>query len=125
VPLTESGGIDVRLVTKIFIFPSMTHAKTEREAMNVRKYPYNPDYAVAPGETVRETMECLGLTQREFAMRLGTSVQTLNRIFRGTQRITEEMANKLERVTGTPASFWNNFESRYRLQLSKVSYPRP
>ena len=44
--------------------------------MNVRKYPYNPDYAVAPGETVRETMECLGLTQREFAMRLGTSVQT-------------------------------------------------
>ena len=74
--------------------------------MNVRKYPYNPDYAVAPGETVRETMECLGLTQREFAMRLGTSVQT-------------------ERVTGTPASFWNNFESRYRLQLTKVSYPRP
>ena len=93
--------------------------------MNVRKYPYNPDYAVAPGETVRETMECLGLTQREFAMRLGTSVQTLNRIFRGTQRITEEMANKLERVTGSPDSFWNNFESRYRLQLAKVSYPRP
>lgn len=52
--------------------------------MNVRKYPYHPDYAVAPGETVRETMEYLGLTQREFAMRLDTSVQTLNRIFRGT-----------------------------------------
>jgi len=88
--------------------------------MNARKYPYNPDYAVAPGETVRETMEYLGLTQREFAMRLDTSVQTLNRIFRGTQRITEEMANKLERVTGTPASFWNNFESRYRAQLAKM-----
>ena len=41
--------------------------------MNVRKYPYHPDYAVAPGETVRETMESLGLTQREFAMRLDTS----------------------------------------------------
>ncbi len=88
--------------------------------MNARKYPYNPDYAVAPGETVRETMEYLGLTQREFAMRLDTSVQTLNRIFRGTQPITVEMANKLERVTGTPASFWNNFESRYRSQLAKI-----
>ena len=92
--------------------------------MNVRKYPYHPDYAVAPGETVRETMESLALTQREFAMRLDTSVQTLNRIFRGTQRITEEMADKLERVTGAPASFWNNFESRYRSQLARVKSSR-
>lgn len=57
-------------------------------------------------------------------MRLDTSVQTLNRIFRGTQRITEEMANKLERVTGTPASFWNNFESRYRSQPARVKSSR-
>lgn len=88
--------------------------------MDARKYPYNPDYAVAPEETLRETMEYLGLTQREFAMLLDTPVQTLNRIFRGTQRITEEMANKLERVTGIPASFWNNLESRYRAQLARI-----
>ena len=87
--------------------------------MCANKYAYDPDYAVAPGETVREVMESFGMTQREFAMRLDTTAQNLNRIFKGTQGITAEMANKLERVTGTSASFWNNLEGQYRSQLAK------
>lgn len=83
-------------------------------------YSYNPDYAVPPGETIREVMESYGMAQNELAVRLDTTPQTLNRIFKGEQPITYETANRLEMVTGTPASFWNNLESNYQEQLAKI-----
>jgi addiction module HigA family antidote len=86
----------------------------------LRKHTFDPDYAVPPGESVRETMETLGMTQRELADRTGLTVQTLNRIFKGEQPISYETANKLELVTGAPATFWNNLEAQYREQLAKL-----
>ncbi|MGI8601819.1 MAG: HigA family addiction module antitoxin [Verrucomicrobiales bacterium] len=91
----------------------------------LRKFSFQPDYAVAPGATLEETMEALGLTQRDFARRLGLTVQSLNRIFKGEQPITSETAVKLERVTGTAAAFWNNLESQYRQQLQKAEVVAP
>ena len=86
----------------------------------LRKHSFEPDYAVPPGASVKETMEALGMTQRELADRTGLTVQTLNRIFKGEQPISYETANKLELVTGTPAKFWNNLEAQYREQLTKL-----
>ena len=34
-------------------------------------YPYEPDYAVPPGATLQETIDSLGMTQRELAVRTG------------------------------------------------------
>ncbi len=85
-----------------------------------RKYTYDPDYAVPPGETIREHMEFNGWTQQELAIRLETTQQTINRIFKGEQPITLETANRLELVFGSPARFWNNLELNYREQLSKL-----
>ncbi len=70
-------------------------------------------------------METLGFTQRDFARRLGLTVQSLNRIFKGQQPVTSETAVKLERVTGTPAAFWNNLEAHYRQQLQKAEVAAP
>lgn len=86
----------------------------------LRKYTFEPDYAVPPGATLAETMEALEMTQKELATRTGLTVQTLNRIFKGEQPITVDTANKLELVTGTPAAFWNNLETQYRQQLAKI-----
>lgn len=90
----------------------------------IRQHPFEPDYAVPPGATLEETMEALGMTQRDLADRTGLTVQTLNRIFKGEQPITYETANKLELVTGTPATFWNNLEAQYRQQLAKLAQDR-
>ncbi len=84
-----------------------------------RLHLFAPDYAIPPGATLLETMEALGMTQREFAERTDLTVQTLNRIFKGEQPITFETANRLELVTGTPASFWNSLEAQYRELLTK------
>lgn len=81
------------------------------------KIQYQPDYLVAPGETIAETIASLDMTQKEFAIRLGITEQSLIRIIKAEQPITYETAAKLEMVTGTPASFWNALESKYREAL--------
>jgi len=87
----------------------------------IRTYPFEPDYAVPPGKTLREVIESLCMRQTELAVRTGLAVQTLNRIFNGDQPITFETANKLELVTGVPARMWNNLEAQYREQLTKMA----
>lgn len=86
-----------------------------------RQYKFEPDYAVPPGQTLQEVMESLDMSQKELAVRTGLTVQSLIRIFKGQQPITYETANRLELVTGVPASFWNNLEAQYQEQLAKVS----
>lgn len=85
-----------------------------------KQFAFDPNYAVPPGETLREVMESLNMTQRELAVRTDLTVQTLNRIFKGEQPITYETADRLELVTGVPARFWNNLEGQYREQLVKI-----
>jgi addiction module HigA family antidote len=85
-----------------------------------KNYGFEPDYAIPPGETMREVMESLGMSQKELAGRTDLTVQSLNRIFKGTQPITYETANRLELATGVPATMWNNLEAQYREQLAKT-----
>ncbi len=85
-----------------------------------KRYEFKPDYAIAPGETLKEVMESLNMTQKELAVRTGLTVQSLNRIFKGSQPITYETANKLELATGVPARMWNNLEAQYREQIAKI-----
>lgn len=82
-----------------------------------KQYEFQPDYAVAPGETLREVIESLGMTQKKLAARADLTEQSLNRILKGEQPISYETANRLEFVTGVPARFWNNLEAQYRQQL--------
>jgi len=85
-----------------------------------KRYGFEPDYALPPGETLKEVMESLNMSQKELAVRTGLTVQSLNRIFKGGQPISYETANKLELATGVPASMWNNLEAQYREQLAKA-----
>lgn len=86
-----------------------------------KRYSYEPDYAVPPGETLSEVMESLGMSQKELAIRTGLTVQSLLRMIKGEQPITYESANRLELATGVPARLWNNLELQYRQQLAKMA----
>ena len=88
--------------------------------MAKKTYAFDPDYAIAPGETLGETLVSIGMSQKELAARTGLAEQTITRIINGKQPITAETANKLELVTGVPASMWNNLEAQYREQLAKM-----
>jgi addiction module HigA family antidote len=93
-------------------------------ATTQRKYEFEPDYAVPPGETLLEVMGSLEMTQKELAKRTGLTEQTLTRIFKGDQPVSYETANRLELVTQVPARIWNNLEAQYREQLAKLEERR-
>lgn len=86
-----------------------------------QRYPFEPDYAVPPGETLNETLDSLRMTQRDLAVRTGMSAKTINEIIKGKAPITADTAVLLERVTGVPAGMWNNLEANYREQLAKIA----
>jgi len=79
-----------------------------------------PNYAIPPGETLRETLETIGMKQAELAERTGRPKKTINEIVAGKAAITAETALQLERVLGIPASFWNNLERNYRESLARL-----
>ena len=84
-----------------------------------KHYGFEPDYAIPPGETLKEVMESLNISQKELGVHTGLTIQSFNRIFKGDQPISYETANKLELATGVPAGMWNNLEAQYREQLAK------
>ncbi len=83
------------------------------------RYRYEPDYAVPPGATLQETIDALGIDQRELAIRTGLSAKHINQIIKGHAPITHDTALRMERVTGVPARMWNNLEANYREQLAR------
>jgi HTH-type transcriptional regulator / antitoxin HigA len=86
----------------------------------LKKYEFEPNYAVPPGLTLLEVIESLEMSQKELAVRTGLTEQTLTRIFKGDQPISYQTANRLELVTQVPAGMWNNLEAQYREQLAKL-----
>ena len=86
-----------------------------------RRFAYEPDYAVPPGGTLQETIDALGIDQRELAARAGVSAKHVNQIIKGTAPITHDTAIRLERVTRVPARMWNNLEANYREQLARLA----
>ncbi|GAB4445837.1 MAG: ImmA/IrrE family metallo-endopeptidase [Chloroflexi bacterium OHK40] len=80
---------------------------------------YRPDYVSPPGNTLEELLEERGISQAELAERTGRPKKTINEIIQGKTAITPETALQLERVLGTPASFWLKREQQYREFLAR------
>ena len=84
------------------------------------KNQYTPDYVSPPGETLEEALDERGMTQADFAKRIGMTHKHVRNIVNGRAPITSETALKFERVLGTPARFWNNREQQYRDFLART-----
>lgn len=80
--------------------------------------------AVPPSMTIREALETRGLSQKEFAVRMGMSEKHISHMLNNKTSITPETALRLEMVFGVPASFWNSLEANYRDDLARVDEER-
>lgn len=76
--------------------------------------------AIPPGESIREQLDIRYMSQKEFALRMSMSEKHVSNLLNGKVSLTNEVANRLERVLGVPARFWNRLESLYREDLRKV-----
>ena len=80
-----------------------------------------PNYAVATGEYIAEWMEDNDINAAELARRLGVSRKHVSELLHGQASLSHEMALRLERVTGVPASNWNNLEALYQEDRARLA----
>lgn len=72
------------------------------------------DFVIAPGETLRDSISALGISELELSERTGLDAQTIRLILKGAEPMTLTVAEALERVLRVPAHFWLNLEAGYR-----------
>ncbi|MDP7339041.1 MAG: HigA family addiction module antitoxin, partial [Vicinamibacterales bacterium] len=79
----------------------------------VHTQPTNPFH---PGELLREEfLDPMGITQAEFAQRIGWTRARLNELIRGKRGVTAEAALDLADTLGTSAKLWMNLQATYDL----------
>ncbi|ACC42018.1 plasmid maintenance system antidote protein [Mycobacterium marinum M] len=85
---------------------------------------FQPDYASAPGATVADMLDQVGMTQMELAQRLGVSPKHINQVVKGVASISAELALGLEKVFGVSTAFWLNRQSLYRADIARQKESR-
>ena len=77
------------------------------------KQPRNPFH---PGEILlEEFLEPAGITQTEFAGKLGWTRARLNELIKGKRGVTADAALDLAEALGTSAKLWMNLQATYDL----------
>ena len=75
-----------------------------------------PKNAFHPGEILlEEFLEPDGITQTEFARRLGWARARLNELIKGKRGVTADAALDLAEALGTSAKLWMNLPATYDL----------
>lgn len=81
---------------------------------------YNDKIAFHPGYYIKELVDESGLTQEDFAKRLGTTPKNLSILIRGEQSLSIDVATKLSRMLGTTIAYWLNLQQVYDEKLAEI-----
>ncbi|MDD2243888.1 MAG: helix-turn-helix domain-containing protein [Dysgonamonadaceae bacterium] len=72
-----------------------------------------------PAVTLREKLEEMGMSIKEFALRTGKPEKIILAVLNEESTITQEMAVLFEKVTKISASFWINKQARYNEYVAR------
>ncbi len=68
---------------------------------------------------LKEFLEPLGLTQKEFAAHIGVPIQRVNEIVRAKRGISPDTAWLFSKAFETSPEFWTSLQSSYELSKNK------
>lgn len=83
---------------------------------------YKDKVAFHPGYYLKELVEESGLTQEDFALRLGTTPKNLSILIRGEQSLSIDIAAKLSRMLGTTVTYWLGLQRAYDEKVAEFLY---
>lgn len=95
-----------------------------RDLLRRRPDPFDPDWAIYPGEHVREVMEGRGMTVQHM-VDAGVPELPLGLILSGKRSICPDMAGRLEEALQVPARFWLNLQANFDERLARGIVPDP
>lgn len=78
-----------------------------------------------PGDTIKETLEKLGIDIPLFVIKMQISNKEAARLLKGYTPITPEIAAKLQEIFNIDAQFWLNMEANYRAKLEQLTKQNP
>lgn len=81
----------------------------------------NLRYAIPVGEFIKDEMSFRGVSQTEMALLMGIELPKFNKILNGTQRLTADVALKIEEVWGIPAHIYMDLQSQYEIDKEKMA----
>lgn len=81
---------------------------------------YKDIVAFHPGYYVADVIEDMGITQAEFATRMGTTTKTLSCLINGQANISNDLAKKLASMMGTGSEVWLNLQTAYNQKLIEI-----
>ena len=74
---------------------------------------------VHPGVYIKETLDAMEMTAKEFSFRTGISERTLSAIINGDGDITFDVAYKLSSYFDNSVSYWVNLQTQYKVFLQE------
>ena len=74
----------------------------------------------SPGDTIKEHIEYIGMSQCVLAFRMDISIKKVNSLIEGKEPLTHIIAEKLEYILEIPKSLWINLEKTYRKELLEI-----
>lgn len=86
--------------------------------------PWEPDWAVNPGEILREKLGELGISGSAAANRMDVSPPFVSMLLAGRKGIGPVTALKLEALTGVRAEVWATLWARYAVHRERTSVRR-
>lgn len=75
--------------------------------------------AIHPGQYIGELIEDYNMTQKEFAEEFGVSPKTINKLVNGEESISNDIAQKLEKLTNISMKTWLNLQASYDRKVAE------
>lgn len=79
--------------------------------------------AFHPGQYIGELIEDYQLTQKEFADKLEVSPKTISKLVDGEESISNDLAQKLEKLTNISMKTWLNLQASYDRKVAEGAVP--
>jgi addiction module HigA family antidote len=80
-----------------------------------------PRHPIHPGEMLlEEFLRPLGMSQRQFAAKLGWTTAKLNELVKGKRGVTADTALDLAKALGTSPEIWMNLQMMWDLRRAEV-----
>ena len=76
--------------------------------------------AFHPGYYIDEIIEEMGITQEEFAIRIGTTPKTISKLVNGETGISNDLALKLASLLNSSPEMWLNLQKEYDAKMLEI-----
>ncbi|MGN0407672.1 MAG: HigA family addiction module antitoxin [Bacteroides sp.] len=81
---------------------------------------YKEIVAFHPGYYIADIIDDMGISQAEFATRMGTTPKTLSNLINGQANISNDLAKKLSVMLGTGVEVWQRLQNTYDQKIIEI-----